>query len=155
MEKVRGIGGLFFRAKDPASLARWYLERLGVDLTPTNYDEGPWHKESGPTIFTPCGAQTVFAEDPERVWMVNFRVRDLEAMVAQLRAAGVEVTLDATAYPNGRFAQLRDPEGNPIELWQPSDRPPLGALAPNGSDSMSRPPSLNPSAPSDIPEGPG
>ncbi len=60
--------------------------------------------------------------DAHKVWMVNFRVRDLDRMAAQLRAAGIEIKIDTQSYPNGRFACLHDPEGNPIELWQPTGR---------------------------------
>jgi predicted enzyme related to lactoylglutathione lyase len=76
-------------------------------------------QESGPTVFAPFPKETDHFGDPARHWMINFRVRDLDAMVAQLRAAGVEVSVDAEVYPNGRFARLRDPEGNGIELWEP------------------------------------
>jgi hypothetical protein len=62
--------------------------------------------------------------DPHKVWMVNFRIRDLEKMVAQLRAAGIEVKIDPQSYSNDRFARLHDPEGNPIEWWQPTDLDP-------------------------------
>jgi len=120
MERVTGIGGLFFRAQDPAALGRWYRDHLGVTLTPSNYDDRPWAQEAGPTVFAPFPMDTPYFGDSRRVWMVNFRVRDLDAMVAQLRAAGIEVTIDAESYPHGRFARLHDPEGNPIELWQPA-----------------------------------
>lgn len=122
MEKVTGIGGLFFRAQDPAGLARWYYDHLGITLIPGNYDELPWEQEAGPTAFAPFPHQSDYFGDASRMWMVNFRVNDLDAIVAQLRAAGVEVTIDPETYPNGRFARLCDPEGNPIELWQPSRR---------------------------------
>lgn len=119
MERVAGIGGLFFRATDPEGLAVWYRDHLGVDLVPTSYDDEPWSQEAGPTVFSPFPADTDYFGDRSRHWMVNFRVRDLDAIVAQLRASGIEVTVDTERYPNGRFARLRDPEGNPIELWQP------------------------------------
>jgi len=122
MEKVTGIGGLFFRAQDPARLARWYYEHLGITLTPGSYDELPWEQQAGPTAFAPFPHETDYFGDAGRMWMVNFRVNDLDAIVAQLRVAGVEVTIDPQAYPNGRFARLSDPEGNPIELWQPDRR---------------------------------
>jgi predicted enzyme related to lactoylglutathione lyase len=121
MQRVVGIGGLFFRARDPASLARWYQEHLGIALTPTSYDEQPWRQEAGPTVFAPFPQDTDYFGAPERGWMVNFRVRDLAAMVAQLLAGGIAVTVDPQAYPNGRFARLHDPEGNPIELWEPRE----------------------------------
>jgi len=120
MEKVSGIGGLFFRARDPAALGRWYQEHLGVTLTPASYDELPWRQEAGPTVFGPFPDATDYFGDSKQMWMVNFRVRDLDAMAAQLRAAGIAIEVDPRPYPNGRFARLHDPEGNPIELWQPA-----------------------------------
>jgi glyoxylase I family protein len=120
MEKVAGIGGLFFRAHDPEALGRWYLEHLGIALTPTSENSPVWEQEAGQTVFSPFPETTRYFGDPNKVWMVNFRVHDLDKMVAQLRTAGIEVKVDSQSYPNGRFARLHDPEGNPIELWQPS-----------------------------------
>ena len=119
MEKVVGIGGLFFRAKDPAALGLWYQTHLGVTLTPTTYGAEPWQQEAGPTVFNPFPETTEYFGRQSQAWMVNFRVRDLDALVAQLRTAGVTVEIDKETYPNGRFARLHDPEGNPIELWEP------------------------------------
>jgi len=119
-EKVVGIGGLFFRAHDPQALGRWYLEHLGIALTPTKIDSPVWQQEAGPTVFSPFPETTRYFGDPAKVWMVNFRVRDLDKIAAQLQKAGIEVKVDSQTYPNGRFARLHDPEGNPIELWQPS-----------------------------------
>src|SRR5262245_20433373 len=110
MERVTGIGGLFFRARDPAALGRWYQEHLGIALVPTSYDVEPWRQEAGPTVFAPFQQETDYFGNPRQSWMVNFRVRNLDAMVAQLRAAGVVVDIDPEAYPNGRFARLNDPE---------------------------------------------
>jgi predicted enzyme related to lactoylglutathione lyase len=120
MEAVLGIGGLFFRARDPVALARWYETHLGVNRTPTSYDDTVWHQSEGPTVFSPFPQATDYFGNPAQAWMVNFRVRDMDAIAAQLRAAGVAVTIDPQNYPNGRFARLHDPEGNPIELWQPA-----------------------------------
>jgi glyoxylase I family protein len=122
MEKVVGIGGLFFRAKDPAALGQWYHEHLGIVITPTSYDESPWQQEAGPTVIAPFPETTDYFGDPKRVWMVNFRVRNLGAMATQLREAGIAVEIDEQNYPNGRFARLYDPEGNAIELWEPAGR---------------------------------
>ncbi len=119
MEQVLGIGGLFFRSRDPARLSKWYAQHLGVSLPPTTYGETPWRQEAGPTVFTPFEADTAYLGAPSQAWMVNFRVRDLDAMTLQLRAAGIDVTVDPEAYPNGRFARIHDPDGNPIELWEP------------------------------------
>src|SRR5262245_6285586 len=117
MQKVLGIGGLFFRSENPESLAKWYETHLGISLAPTSEGGTPWHQEAGPTVFAPFKKDTKYFGKPEQSWMVNFRVADLKAMVAQLRAAGITVE-DPQSYPNGDFARLHDPEGNPIELWE-------------------------------------
>jgi glyoxylase I family protein len=120
MEKVAGIGGLFFRAKDPKALGNWYQQHLGISLTPTGEGGTPWQQEAGVTAFTPFPETTKYFGDPNKAWMVNFRVHDLDKMVAQLRTAGIEVK-DPETYANiGSFTRLHDPEGNPIELWQPA-----------------------------------
>ena len=118
-ERVVGVGGVFFRAKDPKALADWYERHLGVNRTPTSYSQEPWAQEAGPTVFAPFAETTKYFGRATQQFMVNFRVRDLNAMVSQLQAAGIEVKVDTATYPNGRFARLHDPEGNPIELWQP------------------------------------
>jgi len=120
MEKVAGIGGFFFRAHDPKALATWYQQHLGIALTPTTEGGTVWQQEAGPTSFSPFPQTTKYFGDPNKSWMVNFRVHELDKMVAQLRTAGIEVK-DPESYPHiGRFTRLQDPEGNPIELWQPA-----------------------------------
>lgn len=121
-EKVLGIGGFFFKAHDPDALAQWYEKNLGISMLPTSYDAQPWRQDAGPTAFAPFPDTTKYFGAADRRWMLNFRVRDLAAMAAQLRASGITVTVDTTLYPNGRFAHLNDPEGNRIELWQPMGR---------------------------------
>ena len=118
-ERVAGIGGFFFRAKDPKALGLWYEQHLGISLTPSSSEDSVWQQEAGPTAFTPFKETSNYFGDPQKVWMLNFRVHDLDKMAAQLEAAGIAVKLDPTAYPYGRFARVHDPEGNPIELWQP------------------------------------
>lgn len=121
MERVTGIGGFFFRARDPEALTAWYQQHLGIGPAPGEMKEMPWAQEAGPTVFAPFSATTdYFAAD--KAWMINLRVRDLDAMVAQLRAGGVEAS-EITDYPYGRFARIHDPEGNAIELWQPKEPP--------------------------------
>jgi glyoxylase I family protein len=122
-ERVTGIGGLFFRSSDPAALTRWYQERLGVLTVPRSYAEGAWRQEEGDTVFAPFDLDSEMIGPPDKTWMVCFRVNDLQAITAQLRAAGEKVTVDPKRYPNGLFAELRDPEGNGIQLWQPMDPP--------------------------------
>ena len=120
MERVTGIGGVFFRASDPEALSRWYAEHLGVSPPPTAYDGQVWVQESGPTVFAPFPADSEYFRRADQQWAVNFRVKDLDAMIEQLRRAGIVVEEDETPYPIGRFAELIDPEGTPIQLWEPA-----------------------------------
>ena len=119
MRHVSGIGGLFFRSKDPAALAQWYQQHFGIDLVPADYNQTPWSQEAGPTAFAPFPHDSDYFGRADQQWMLNLRVRDLDGLVEQLRAAKVDVSVNPQIYPNGRFARLHDPEGNPIELWEP------------------------------------
>jgi glyoxylase I family protein len=112
-ERVLGIGGLFFRSRDPKKLAQWYQLNLGID-------HQVWQQAAGPTAFTPFAMDTDYFGSKQQTWMLNFRVRSLDAMVAQLQKSNIEVKVDSEKYPYGRFARLHDPEGNPIELWEPA-----------------------------------
>lgn len=118
-ERVTGIGGIFFRAHDPKVLAQWYQDHLGVSVIPQSYTDSGWQQQAGPTAFAPMPEKTSYFGDPAKQWMINFRVSDLDKLAQQLEAGGVEVKIDPKTYPNGRFARIHDPEGNPIELWQP------------------------------------
>ncbi len=118
MEKVTGIGGIFFRAKDPGGLAKWYEEMLGINGAPTDMESVPWVSQEGITVFAPFGADTDYFP-ADRAFMLNFRVADLDAMLAQLRGANIDVALEQTMEGIGRFARIHDPEGNPVELWEP------------------------------------
>jgi glyoxylase I family protein len=119
MERVTGVGGIFFRSKDPSTLGQWYKEQLGIDPVPGDHSQKPWSQEAGPTVFAPFPHDTEYFGDAGKQWMLNLRVQNLDAMVMQLQASKIEVTVDPEIYPNGRFARLHDPEGNPIELWEP------------------------------------
>lgn len=112
-ERVLGIGGLFFRSRDPKKLAQWYQANLGID-------HRVWQQAAGPTAFTPFAMDTDYFGSKEQAWMVNFRVRNMDAMVAQLQKSNIEVKVDPEKSPYGRFARLHDPDGNPIELWEPA-----------------------------------
>jgi hypothetical protein len=119
-ERVLGIGGLFFRSRDTKNLAQWYRLHLGIDPVPTDHAHTVWQQAAGPTVFAPFPMNTDYFGSQQQAWMVNFRVRSLDAMVAQLRKSDIEVKVDPEKYPNGRFARLHDPEGNPLELWEPA-----------------------------------
>ena len=120
MSHVTGIGGFFFRARDPAALSNWYRDHFEINLVPTDYSEKPWLQEAGPTVFAPFPNDTDHFGAMEKQWMLNLRVRALDALVARLVNDGIAVKVDPETYPNGRFARLQDPEGNPIELWEPA-----------------------------------
>ncbi len=119
MEKVTGVGGIFFRAKDPQMLSNWYEKNLGIAKTPDEYGILGWRPKGGTLVFQPFDDDTDYFKNPEKQFMLNFRVANLDSMVKQLRQTGIEVTVQPDAEPNGRFAQLFDPEGNCIELWEP------------------------------------
>lgn len=118
MVKVLGIGGFFFRSKDPAALADWYNKHLGIAPVPTSPQMMPWMQEAGATVFAPFPADTDYFP-AECGFELNFRVADLDAALADLRAAGIESDRSETMEGVGRFARIYDPEGNPIELWEP------------------------------------
>ena len=120
MERVLGIGGVFFKAQDPRALAAWYREHLGVPVEP--------EQTYGEFASAAAGEQTVWSVFPEdnsdlssgpAPFKVNYRVRDLEAMLAQLRAVGATVADQVEDYGFGRFGWATDPEGNRFELWEP------------------------------------
>lgn len=120
MERVTGIGGVFFPARDPDALTQWYSAALGIDPPPESYGVSSWRQEAGPTVFAAMAPGSGHFEDGTRSWAVNFRVVDLDAMVEQLRALDVVGEVHDEEYPNGRFAELHDPEGNAIQLWEPA-----------------------------------
>lgn len=122
---VLGIGGLFFRSGDPDALSAWYREHLGigagcVSTEGATPDEWSWQTEGGPVVFAPFKADTdYFAADKQ--FMLNLRVRDLDSLIEQLHAAGIEIiTRPEWNDPSiGQFARIHDPDGNAIELWEP------------------------------------
>jgi predicted enzyme related to lactoylglutathione lyase len=117
MERVLGIGGYFLRADDPEALSAWYRDSLGLDLD----ENGLWQPDAGPTVFAAFEAETDYFGTRAQQTMLNFRVRDLDAMLAQLRDRGADVAEDVQEMDGvGRFGWVTDPEGNRIELWQPA-----------------------------------
>jgi predicted enzyme related to lactoylglutathione lyase len=120
---VIGMGGYFFRAKDPPALKAWYRERLGVGGGCGKDEKGEsnewvWFHQGGAMVFEPFKAETDYFP-AEKTAMVNLRVSDLDGLLADLRAADIEVTQEQEMAGLGKFARIHDPEGNPIELWEP------------------------------------
>ena len=116
MERVDGIGGYFLRSKDPGALGAWYRDCLGLDAD----ENGIWTQGPGVTVFATFEAETDYFGARSQQTMLNFRVRDLDAMLAQLRAKGANVDEETQEMEGvGRFGWVSDPEGNRIELWQP------------------------------------
>lgn len=121
---VLGMGGFFFRATNPDALKQWYRDHLGVgggigtDPATGHSNEWVWYVGGGPMVFEPFAADTDYFP-ADRSAMINLRVSDLDGLVASLRAAGNEITQEQAMDGVGRFARVHDPEGNPIELWEP------------------------------------
>ena len=123
---VIGMGGYFFRAKDPAGLKAWYRDHLGVGGGCGADENGQsnewvWFTTAGPLVFEPFKQDSDYFP-ADRTAMVNLRVADLDGLLGQLRAAGIEIAREEAMDGVGRFARIHDPEGNPIELWEPSGR---------------------------------
>lgn len=112
-----GIGGYFMRTDDPNALGAWYRDCLGLDAD----EHGAWNQEAGVTVFAAFESDTDYFGSPGQQTMLNFRVADLDAMLAQLRAKGADVVEEVQEMEGvGRFGWVTDPDGNRIELWEPS-----------------------------------
>ena len=113
---VTGIGGIFFRAKDTKALSAWYRDHLGVG----GGGYGIWTPEAGTSLFLPF-EETSDMIPEGKSFMLNFRVTEIDALIASLQAAGIAVKTDPAwdTPETGRFARIHDPEGNAVELWQP------------------------------------
>ena len=120
MAKVTGVGGIFFKARDPKALADWYAKHLG--LTISDFGGAMFAEDAnrpGFVLWSPFKQDTNYFAPSDKPFMVNFRVDDLHALLAQLRAAGVEVDAKVDEQEYGRFGWIMDPEGNRVELWEP------------------------------------
>jgi catechol 2,3-dioxygenase-like lactoylglutathione lyase family enzyme len=125
---VLGIGGLFFRARDPEALSAWYIRHLGVGAGcgVTGEGEEPdkwfWRVAAGPVVFAPFAQSTDYFP-ADRQFMLNLRVEGIDDLLASLKAAdiAIETRAEWDSPETGRFARIHDPEGNAIELWQPAE----------------------------------
>ncbi|HEX4857914.1 MAG TPA: VOC family protein [Usitatibacteraceae bacterium] len=124
MKRVTGIGGIFFKAKDPATLRAWYKRHLGIDVQDwggTGFrwaDEGERAKD-GQTVWTIFDPDSKYFEPTTAPFMVNYRVDNLHALIAALRAEGCKVDDKVEESEYGKFGWVTDPEGQRIELWEP------------------------------------
>jgi predicted enzyme related to lactoylglutathione lyase len=118
MERVVGIGGVFLRARDADTLRAWYAKHLGAEISDWGGQQFEW-TVGGSTTWAIFEADTPYFGRPEQSCMINFRVGDLDAMLSQLRAAGVEVADEVQEDEHGRFGWAYDCEGNKFEMWQP------------------------------------
>jgi len=124
MKRVTGIGGIFFQAQDPVALRAWYAKHLGIDLqewggTAFVWADGAGNPTTGTTVWS-IGPRSEETFAPSAApFMVNYRVEDLAALLAALRAEGCEVLEETHDSELGQFGWVMDPEGNKVELWQP------------------------------------
>lgn len=125
MAKVTGIGGIFFKCKDPESMKEWYKSRLGFNTDPYGasfeWRQADDADKKGTTIWSPFNETTTYFAPSTKEFMLNYRVDDIEALVLQLKEQGVTVVDDIATYDYGKFVHIIDIEGNKVELWEPTD----------------------------------
>jgi predicted enzyme related to lactoylglutathione lyase len=124
MAKVTGIGGVFFRGRgDHAALAAWYRDRLGIALEDFGGAVLRWPDDAandgGLTVWHVARSDSTWFSPSDSTFMINYRVDDLDGLLAQLREAGVDVVGGPESHENGKFAWVMDPDGNKVELWEP------------------------------------
>lgn len=122
MKRVTGIGGIFFKSADPQALSAWYRDHLGLDTADWGGAIFPWGGEGSPTgmtLWSPFKQDTTYMAPSTASFMINFRVADLDALLAALREEGCNVVGDPQASEQGKFGWVLDPDGNKIELWEP------------------------------------
>jgi predicted enzyme related to lactoylglutathione lyase len=132
--RVRGFGGVFFKARDPAALAAWYRRHLGIGMEGWNGAQFFWNRaDTGAraySVFAPFAADTAYFAPSDKPFMFNLRVDDLDGVLADLRAEGCRVLDRREDIEQGRFGYVVDLEGNLVELWEPAGDDPALALGP-------------------------
>lgn len=126
MKRVTGIGGIFFKAKEPEKLQQWYREHLDVETVPEGGASFRWRHEDQPervgmTVWSVMAANTTYFGESTSPFMINYRVADLDALLETLKKEGVPFDGRIEEHDYGRFAWITDPEGNRIELWEPAN----------------------------------
>ncbi len=124
MDRVTGIGGIFFKSQDPKKLKGWYQEHLGITPDAEGYIHFEWREKEDPdrigyTVWGPFPHDTEYFNPSTKPFMFNFRVANLRALLEQLRQEGVQVDDKVEEYDFGKFGWIMDPEGNRVELWEP------------------------------------
>lgn len=123
--RVTGIGGIFFKCKDPNGLREWYKKHLGIDTDKygTNFQwyQGADSTKMGFTQWSPFSYKTKYFEPSQKDFMINYRVRNIENLIVRLEKEGIEVVDEIATYDYGKFVHIMDIEGNKIELWEPID----------------------------------
>jgi len=123
MKRVTGIGGIFFKAKDPDQLRQWYREHLGIESESWGGFSFQWRDDprsnDGHTVWSIFAHDTKYFDPSSAPFMINFRVEDLDWLLAQLRTEGVDVDPRVEESEFGKFGWVMDPEGNRVELWEP------------------------------------
>ncbi len=126
MKRVTGIGGIFFRCQNPEATKAWYKKHLGIDAGEYGFSfrwrDGEIGDQSGFTAWSPFPQDTSYFGSGPQTWMINYRVHDLPALLDALRIEGVEIAGAMEEFDYGKFAWIKDLDGNLIELWQPEDR---------------------------------
>lgn len=124
--RVTGIGGIFFRSKNPKAVREWYGKNLGIAVqehgSPFEFRNVHRPEEINYLVWNPFEEHTTYFEPSKKAFMINYRVQHIEAMVEQLKKNGVTVVDEITTYDYGKFVHLMDLEGNKVELWEPNDR---------------------------------
>jgi len=125
MKKVTGIGGIFFKTKDPKKISDWYGDNLGLVINPYGsvfeFRQGASPDKKGYTVWSPFKDDTDYFAPSEEPYMVNYRVADLKALIDGLREKGVKIVGEIEEFEYGKFAHILDPEDRKIELWEPVD----------------------------------
>jgi predicted enzyme related to lactoylglutathione lyase len=127
MKRVIGIGGVFFKCKNPKKLLEWYHRHLGIPVSGDSGGIFEWREKDdrshiAHTVWGPFKNKTTYFQPSKKQFMLNYRVQDLEALLKRLRDEGVKVVGEVEKYDYGKFGWIMDPEGNKIELWEPNDR---------------------------------
>ena len=126
MKRVTGIGGIFFKSKDPKALGAWYREHLGIDVSEWGGASFQWTSADNPsgvgtTLWTPFKEDSSYFAPSNAGFMINYRVADLHGLLALLRSEGCDVDAKVDESEYGKFGWVMDPDGNRIELWQPPE----------------------------------